>query len=80
MDVIISNDILIIKILVFRGQQIFGVPPQDSAHPSKLFRFSPSDVSEAVRVFHLRENLALIAITHHTFFRVMQLSTLLDVV
>ena len=36
--------------------------------PSTLFGFSPSECSKAVRVFHLRECLALLVITRHMFF------------
>ena len=68
MDVIISNDLFIIKIRVFRGQ--------DSALLPTLFLLSPLDVSEQVQVFHPRENLSLLAITYHTF----QPSTLFDVI
>ena len=72
MDVIISNDLFIIKIRVFCGQQIFEVPLQDSAHLPTLVGISPSNVFEPVWVFHQRENLALLAITHYTFFLVMK--------
>ena len=71
MDVIISNGLFIIKIRVFCGQRISGVPLKDSARLPTLFGLSPLDVFEPVRVFHPRENLALLEITHHMFFSML---------
>ena len=67
------NDPIIIKNLCFLWVADFRGLTEDSARLPTLFGFSLSSVSKPIRVFHPRENLALLAITHHKFFRVMQL-------
>ena len=72
MDVIISNDLFIIKTHVFHGQRISGVSPRTSHAFLYFLDFHHWSVYEPVRAFHSRGCLTLLATTHYTFCHVMQ--------